>query len=304
MAMRGRWLWALAAAGLAVGLLVQAQTAADAVREGIDLCLRAVIPSLFPFFAVSSLLVSLGAADGAGRVLARPFRRLFRCGGAGCAALLLGLVGGYPVGARTAAELVRRGELSPAEGARLLTFCNNAGPAFAIGVAGVSVFGSARTGAWLYLLHCAAALLTGLLFCRRPLPVTAMPKRPVPPRAGLTGQFLRAVEGAVSAMARVCGFVVFFLVLLRLAEGLIGPLPPLAAGVLELTNGILRLTPDRRGFVTAAALLGWGGLSVHCQTAAVTAGSGISLRLYLPAKAVQAALSAGLAALLAPYLLP
>ena len=304
MAMRGRWLWALAATGLAVGLLVQAQTAADAVREGVDLCLRAVIPSLFPFFAVSSLLVSLGAADGAGRVLARPFRRLFRCGGAGCAALLLGLVGGYPVGARTAAELVRRGELSPAEGARLLTFCNNAGPAFAIGVAGVSVFGSARTGAWLYLLHCAAALLTGLLFCRRPLPVTAMPKRSVPPRAGLTGQFLRAVEGAVSAMARVCGFVVFFLVLLRLAEGLIGPLPPLAAGVLELTNGILRLTPDRRGFVTAAALLGWGGLSVHCQTAAVTAGSGISLRLYVPAKAVQAALSAGLAALLAPYLLP
>jgi len=68
MAMRGRWLWALAATGLAVGLLVQAQTAADAVREGIDLCLRAVIPSLFPFFAVSSLLVSLGAADGAGRV--------------------------------------------------------------------------------------------------------------------------------------------------------------------------------------------------------------------------------------------
>ena len=40
------------------------------------------------------------------------------------------------------------------------------------------------------------------------------------------------------------------------------------------------------------------------DTAAVTAGSGISLRLYLPAKAVQAALSAGLAALLAPYLLP
>ena len=69
MAMRGRWLWTLAAAGLAVGLLVQAQTAADAVREGVDLCLRAVIPSLFPFFAVSSLLVSLGAADGAGRVL-------------------------------------------------------------------------------------------------------------------------------------------------------------------------------------------------------------------------------------------
>lgn len=214
MVMIKRVLALLGSGALAILLLRQAETAAQAVRDGIQLCLTSVIPALFPFFAVSSLLVALGAAEAAGRALARPFGRLFRCGGAGCAALLLGLVGGYPVGARTAAELVRRGELSPAEGARLLTFCNNAGPAFAIGVAGVSVFGSARTGAWLYLLHCAAALLTGLLFCRRPLPVTAMPKRPVPPRAGLTGQFLRAVEGAVSAMARVCGFVVFFLVLL------------------------------------------------------------------------------------------
>ena len=287
MVMIKRMLALLGSGTLAILLLRQAETAAQAARDGVQLCLTSVIPALFPFFAVSSLLVALGAAEAAGRALAHPFGRLFCCGGAGCAALLLGLVGGYPVGARTAAELVRRGELSPAEGARLLTFCNNAGPAFAIGVAGVSVFGSARTGAWLYLLHCAAALLTGLLFCRRPLPVTAMPKRPVPPLAGRTGQILWAAEGAV---------------LLRLAEGLIGPLPPLAAGVLELTNGILRLTPDRRGFVTAAALLGWGGLSVHCQTAAVTAGSGISLRLYVPAKAVQAALSAGLAALLAPYL--
>ena len=159
MVMIKRVLSLLGSGALAILLLRQAETAAQAVRDGVQLCLTSVIPALFPFFAVSSLLVALGAASAAGRALARPFRQLFRCGGAGCAALLLGLVGGYPVGARTAAELVRRGELSPAEGARLLTFCNNAGPAFAIGVAGVSVFGSARTGVWLYLLHCAAALL-------------------------------------------------------------------------------------------------------------------------------------------------
>ena len=295
MAMRGRWLWALAAAGLAVGLLVQAQTAADAVREGIDLCLRAVIPSLFPFFAVSSLLVSLGAADGAGRVLARPFRRLFRCGGAGCAALLLGLVGGYPVGARTAAALVRQGTLTREEGGRLLTFCNNAGPAFAVGVAGVTVFASARVGAYLYLIHIAAALATGLLLCRRgsPSPSAAVP---APAVTGLAQRLLSAVSDAAAAMGRVCAFVVFALVLLRLAETATGTWSAPAAGFVELTNGILRLTADRAGFISAAALLGWGGLSVHCQTAAVLGGSGVSLRWYLPAKAAQSLLSAAMAA--------
>ena len=123
-----------------LALILDGRTAIEGARQGIGLCLRTVIPSLFPFFAVSSLLVSLGAADGAGRVLARPFRQLFRCGGAGCAALLLGLIGGYPVGARTAAALVRQGALTPQEGGRLLTFCNNAGPAFAVGVAGVTVW--------------------------------------------------------------------------------------------------------------------------------------------------------------------
>lgn len=303
MAMKGRWLWTLAAAGLAVMLLAQAQTAADAVREGIELCLRAVIPSLFPFFAVSSLLVSLGAAEAAGRLLARPFGRLFRCGGAGCAALLLGLVGGYPVGARTAAALVRQGTLTREEGGRLLTFCNNAGPAFAVGVAGVTVFASSRIGAYLYLIHVTAALAAGLLLCRRgsPSPSAAVP---APAVTGLAQRLLSAVTDAAAAMGRVCAFVVFALVLLRLAETATGTWSAPAAGFVELTNGILRLTPDRRGFVTAAALLGWGGLSVYGQTVAVTAGSGIPLGRYLPAKAVQAALSAGLAWLAAPHLLP
>ena len=44
----------------------------------------------------------------------------------------------------------------------------------------------------------------------------------------------------------------------------------------------------------AAFLLGWGGLCVHCQTAALLEGSGLPLAPYLRAKALQGAISAGL----------
>ena len=60
--------------------------------------------------------------------------------------------------------------------------------------------------------------------------------------------------------------------------------------------GILRLSGTRGDFVLAAALMGWGGVCVHCQTAAVLGGSGISMRWYLPAKAMQGVVSAVLAA--------
>ena len=66
----------------------------------------------------------------------------------------------------------------------------------------------------------------------------------------------------------------------------------LALGLLELTGGITSLEASPAGFCMAAALLGWGGVSVHCQTAAVLEDTGISLRRYLLAKALQAVVSA------------
>ena len=300
-----KWLFPAAAAcsgALALLLLTCGDAAAQGVRDGISLCLASVIPALFPFFVAAQLLTSLGAAEALGRAAGPLFRRLFGIGGAGAAAFLLGLIGGYPVGAKATGSLVRQGLLSSEDGARLLTFCNNAGPAFILGIAGRGVFHSPRAGAWLYLLHAASATAVGLLLCRagrtKPpaVPCTAPTVPTKKPTASLAAAFIEAVQSGVRAMAGVCGFVIFFLVLLRLAEGALASLPPAAAGFLELTNGILRLTPDRRGFITAAGLLGWGGLSVHGQTAAVLGGSGISLRRYLPAKTLQGALSAVLAA--------
>ena len=310
-----KWFLALAAAlsgVLALLLLFRESVAAQGVRDGISLYLASVIPALFPFFAASQLLVSLGAAEVLGRAAGPLFRRLFGMGGAGASAFLLGLIGGYPVGAKTTESLVRQGLLAPEDGALLLTFCNNAGPAFILGIAGSGVFQSARAGMWLYLIHAAAATAVGLFFCfirkciMKPETSCFVPVSGTScnyPAAGGRGPspspaaaFIGAVQGGVTAMAWVCGFVIFFLVVLRLAESFLGTLPPMAAGFVELTNGILRLTADRAGFISAAALLGWGGLSVHCQTAAVLGGSGVSLRWYLPAKAAQALLSAAMAA--------
>ena len=66
MVMIKRVLALLGSGTLAILLLRQAETAAQAVRDGVQLCLTSVVPALFPFFAVSSLLVALGAAEAAG----------------------------------------------------------------------------------------------------------------------------------------------------------------------------------------------------------------------------------------------
>lgn len=286
--MRRRILPTLGLLGVMALLLLCSADAAQAVRDALALCAQSVIPALFPFFVVSSLFIDLGCAAVLGRSLAPIMRRLFGVSGAGGTAFLLGIIGGYPVGGRTAGELYRSGQCEREECERLLAFCNNAGPSFILGIAGLGCFGSVRVGAWLYLIHVGAAIMVGLLF-RSTSRQMGRPEKTETPR--WADALIQAVRGGAMSMVNICAFVVFFLVILRLFSRFTGIQHGAILGIVEMTNGILRLANDRRGFIWAAGLLGWGGLSVHCQTAAVLSGSGLSLKRYFIGKALQAAIS-------------
>ena len=286
--MRRRILPTLGLLGVMALLLLCSADAAQAVRDALALCVQSVIPALFPFFVVSSLFIDLGCAAVLGRSLAPIMRRLFGVSGAGGTAFLLGIIGGYPVGGRTAGELYRSGQCEREECERLLAFCNNAGPSFILGIAGLGCFGSVRVGAWLYLIHVGAAVMVGLLFRSTSRQMGRPEKTETPRRADA---LIEAVRGGAMSMVNICAFVVFFLVILRLFSRFTGIQHGAILGIVEMTNGILRLANDRRGFIWAAGLLGWGGLSVHCQTAAVLSGSGLSLKRYFIGKALQAAIS-------------
>ena len=295
----------LALCFLLVWFLADASDVRQATAEGLSLCARSAVPALFPFLVVSSLLLRLGFGELAAPWLAGLMEPLFRLPGAGSAALLLGLIGGYPIGAQTAADLYREGLADRAEAERLLAFTNNSTPVFLISVLGVGVFGSVRAGVWLWLIHVLSALLTGLLF--RGSGKNAGHHQPVsrktPVRAvRLTSAFVEAVRSALSGILSVCAFVTFFYVLARPLARVGGRLGPVLVGLTELFSLTPLLPADRFGFVLAAGCAGWGGLSVLCQTAAVLDGSGLSLKNCFRGKAVQGLLSALLASLVWSWL--
>ncbi len=304
--MRMRWRAAacLALGGVLVLFLAEAGFVRAAAAEALSLCASSVIPALFPFLVVSSLLLSLGLGELLSPMLAGLMEPLFRVDGLGSSALLLGLVGGYPIGAKTAADLYRKGLLSRPEAERLLAFCNNSNPVFLISVLGVGVFGSVRAGVWLWLIHLLSALLTGLLFRnwggqgrRQAGGTTAFQA------VSLSAAFVSAVRESLSGMLSVCAFVTFFYVLARPLASLGGWLGPVLVGLTELFSLTPLLRADRFGFILSSAMAGWGGLSVLCQTAAVLEGSGLRLQSCAAGKAVQGLLAGLLAAALAGYAL-
>ena len=85
--------------GVLVWFLADAAQIRTAAAEALSLCAKSVIPALFPFLAVSRLLVSLGFGEWISPHLAGVMTPLFHQPGPASSALLLGLVGGYPIGA-------------------------------------------------------------------------------------------------------------------------------------------------------------------------------------------------------------
>jgi len=302
-----------------LALMLDPAASMQAARDGLTLCYNVIIPSLFPFFVLSSLVVELGLAGYLGRLLEGVMRPLFNVSGACASAFALGFIGGYPVGAKTAINLYEKGMCTKTEAERLLAFCNNSGPAFILGVVGAGVFASSRVGVLLYLAHAAASACIGMLF--RFYKAAPGGKRAQPrPRPQFQAQrfstaFTGSIRGAFLSTLNICAFVVFFTVVIRLLF-LSGLLPGLArllgtllaplgltqawaerllTGVIELSSGVWTLSEGGAlaGRLSMAAfMLGWAGLSVHCQVLSFIGGSGLSVRTYLIGKLLHGGLSA------------
>lgn len=314
---------ALVTAALMVAALALVAAPGEAItgaKNGLTLCFNVIVPSLFPFFVLSALVVDLGLAAQLGRAMEKLMRPLFRVSGSCAAAVALGFIGGYPVGARTALQLYQQGLCTKPEAERLLAFCNNSGPAFVLGVVGAGVFGDSRVGLLLYLTHALASLLVGLLFRfhgrdeGRAAVRHAKPIETVTLPAAFTGAVTRSLQNTLN----ICAFVVFFSVVLQLltAYGVLAALAGLlarfgfeevwarrlVAGLLELSSGVSSLSGGG-GFAQlasmAAFMLGWAGLSVHCQVLAFLVDSGLSARTYLAGKLCHGLFAAGLTWLLA-----
>ena len=293
----------LVVCGILIWFLADTSHIRMAATKALSLCGGTVIPSLFPFMVMSTLLVSLGFGEWISPCFSGLMTSLFRLPGTAGSALILGLIGGYPIGARTAGDLYRSGLLTREEAERLLMFCNNSNPAFLISVLGAGIFGSLRIGVWLWLIHILSALLTGILFRSKPSAPTRYSRAATSQPRSFAVIFVESVRNSAAVMLSVCAFVVLFYVMASPFTALGGKLGSVLVGVTELFSLTPLLTPDAFSFILASGCAGWGGLSVLCQSAAVLDGTALRLRSCLLGKMVQGLLAAFLAFLLARFVL-
>lgn len=275
-------------------LIMDPQTALSGANAGMNLCFKSIIPTLLPFCILSKYICS--ALIGNRIAFLSPVGRITGMPKGSESILMLSLIGGYPLGAQCINDAYTFGSITKTEAERLLTFCNNAGPAFLFGI--LSCLFPTATPLWsLYIIHILSAIAVGII-------VPGKAERSCIMKPAYLLSFTQTVEKSAKTVAIVsCWIIVFRIILEFISKWFIWILNPVSysmfAGILELSNGCISLSRiDCLGlrYILCAQYLGFGGICVGMQTKAVA--KHVPTKLLFPGKLLQAGISVFLASIM------
>jgi sporulation integral membrane protein YlbJ len=318
------WMLALVAALLMTGFAVQPVVALQSAREGLNLFLSVVLPSILPFMVCANLFIESGAAAAAGRVLNGLMRPLFACPGEAAFALTAGILSGYPMGARVALDLHEKKLINEDDAARTGILASCCGPVFMLGAIGAGLLGNPAAGWLIAASQYCAVLITGFLFSiggnrSRGKTHAIAPQEGISVMAALGN----SIKKTVDTLWAVGGYIILFSVVSALlkhynafviVDTLASPVlklfkmeptlaQPLAIGVIEMTNGCNAVASAaatlQNRCAAMAMLVSFGGLCIQAQSMLFLTGVKLSVWKFMLSKTVQAVVAFAACRLLA-----
>ena len=304
-------------------LLLFSNSNLPAVKSGLALWANSVVPSLFPFFVATELLMHTNIVTLLGNIFNGFMKPLFNIRGEGAFAFIMGIISGYPIGAKIATNFRENNICSKEECERLLSFTNNSGPLFVIGTVGILMFRNTVIGILLFCTHLLACITVGIFFrfwkkgketfLSSSKNVSLYNKQKNYASFSNLGEILaESITSSISTILLIGGFVVIFSSVISIlkSSGIINNLTILISpifrlfnidsnfisatltGILEITNGINTISTivSRKlsiNIILVSFLLGFGGISVLLQVWSIVSKTDLSIKPYIYGKILQ-----------------
>ena len=302
-------------------LIIFSKSNIQAVKNSLNIWVNNVIPSLFPFFIATELLNHTNIPKVFGNMFNKIMRPIFNVPGIGAYALIMGIISGYPVGAKIVTNFRNQNLCTKEEAERLITFTNNSGPLFILGTVGISLFFDYSIGLLLLFTHILACISVGIIF-RFWKSKEKEKRNTYITNNNITfnslGEILsKSIISAINSVVLIGGFIILFGIVLSILQKTyilnffkIAFIPifnllniktefitPILTGILELTNGVTTIStiPNKTlatNIIISAFLLGFGGISIMLQVLSIISKSDISIKPYILGKLLQGIFSA------------
>lgn len=301
---------------LIILLIVSPKNNIDACFKGILLWGKSVLPSLLPFFFLTSILASTGFVQKIGKYFSPLTSKLFKTDGISGYIYLMSIISGYPVGAKTTAELYEKGIISKGQAIKITTFTSTSGPLFIVGAVGVGMFGSAKLGYLILISHILGAFLNGIIYrntfthqniC---LNVKIVSNSNVLEDSMfnsiksvlIVGGYISIFYMIISMLNRYNLFYPFYSFLSLIFNCSPPPISALLNGVIEVTRGCSDLSRlalnQKQALALSTGLVSFGGISILAQAFTFLNKFNMPFKFYLLSKTTQTIISVVIAIIL------
>lgn len=299
----------LTVAGVLILLLFLLRFPAQALfaaREGMALWLNTLLPILLPFMILTGILLHSGSLEKLLDPLSFFWKKFLGLSPWGAYVFVLGMLCGFPMGAKLSADLYAAGKISRREAEYLLTFANNPSPSFLLSYLAASCLGGKTSGREILAILFLSSMLCMLFFRfvvyknhTTGIPTENPEKKET--SHSPTGAIVDAsIMNGFETITRLGGYILIFSLLSafirhywpfsRVSGGLL-------LGITEITTGLHTLSalglPYDWLYLFSMCATAFGGLCILAQTKSVL-NRQLSLLPYVAAKCLSAVFTAGL----------
>lgn len=308
-------------------LFLYPENCLESARKGVNLWFTIVLPSLLPFMVASSILLETGIVRLMSFFFSPVTRFLFSAPGESAFIFLASALSGYPMGAKLAAGLYSRNQISENEAQTIIRFTSVSGPLFITGAVSSGLLGAPETSVYLLSAHYISAILTGVifgLFGRNK--IQAVERKSL--KSALSGfkkdisacrpfgdLLSDSVEKSLYTLLKIGGMIITFSVVIEIlsvsgvldaAVWVYSPAARLSglseAGVramiiggIEMPNGCKEISEAALGLSqklpVVSSIIAFGGACIHMQTRSVCSSANLYPKRFLLTKSIQSALA-------------
>ncbi len=272
-------------------IILKPDIASEGIKNGINLLLSTVIPSLFPFLVLSSYIALSPAFFKISEIFKFPVSKLFKINQNGFIPVLLGITGGYPIGAKVTADLYKNNRLTQNEAERLLYFAVNSGPAFTITAVGTSILGNYYSGIILYASSVLTSFTIGFLlrFLSDKKSINTTPEI----FENKEAIFIKSVASGANSAINISSWIMVFSCISALFNDFKTTFGTklFVTSVLEVTSAC-KFSGEFVSLPVISAILGFGGLSVIFQVSPFVKECGVEMKKFVASRILNASLSA------------
>ena len=286
-------------------LLLFPERMARDTAAGLVLWYKNVVPTLLPFCIISYIIIQSNLYHSVFLQIVRILPKKIRIRPEVLYPLCLGLVCGFPIGAKITADMHALGRVSTKEAGRLCAMSNHFGPAFVINYIALSQLHSPSSIPLLLICIYMPPLILGSIRLSRLGHMAFRHEKPAS-RSQINFKIIDAgIINGFETMLRIAGYMVLFSILSGALDMIPMPsslLGDLLSGILEITTGTRAIAASQAGLseklVLITAVVSFGGFCGMFQTKAIMQHTSFRLMEYFLFKLLCCSVSAASAVLL------